>query len=90
MPGKFIKNDISVTIVAKNLDVGQLGEIIDNETYNGMVVTKLFSGDIVALYAPPKCTKYAFETTWINAHATSFHVRVLEPGEQIILSNYKI
>lgn len=82
---KHVKKPIGVTKVAIELEVGELAEILGNNSLAGLVVTKIYGGMIVALTSNEAHT--AFVTTWANAGGLTYYLRVLGPSESVVLDN---
>jgi len=85
MPQKFNRRDEVPNISINDLQIGQLGEIVGDTSYRGMVVTKtsLINSVIVAVCGNSSCK--AFMYTWSDS--PNLMVRVLEPGESVTLTN---
>ncbi len=83
MPQKFNRRNEVPNISINNLRIGQLGEIVGDTSYRGLVVTKAYGNMIVAVCGNSSCE--AFGSTWNDA--PNLMVRVLEPGESVTLTN---
>lgn len=82
MPQKFVTSNRRTTTM-KKLEIGQLAEVQSGLGYDGMVVTKIYEGTIVAVVGNK--SNRAFQSTWTE-HA-DLPVRILEPGESVELTN---
>ena len=86
MASQFKKAEEYVNM--QTLDVGEYGEVMSSGTYKGMVVTKMFTGQFVAVHVPEQHPKKAFEVMWGGReNINGMKVRKLKKGEQVILSN---
>ena len=82
MPQKFVTSSRRMTTM-KQLEIGQLAEIQNSSGYNGIVVTKIYEGTIVAVCGNK--ANRAFQSTW--NYQADLTVRILEPGESVELTN---
>lgn len=82
MPQEFKSIRASQIVKMSELGIGQLGEIINDPTYSGIVVTQCYIG-FVAVYGNDQ--KGAFECCWFRG--ADLEVRLLEPGEYVKLTN---
>ena len=82
------KKDEHYTYI-ENLQVGEFGEVLSNGIYKGMVVTRMFTGQFVAVYVPENdAGRKPFNVMWGGEGNTGcLKVRKLKKGEQVILSN---
>jgi len=70
-------------ILMEDLQYGQLGCIVDNDTHNGDIVTKTFSNYVV-VYSKHNVT---FKTAFNDCVARSMTVEVLDKETKVVLSN---
>lgn len=85
MKQELIKEKIDSTIInATYLKHGQLGRIVGENKYKGLIITKAFC-DLVCVYSEDKDFP-AFSTTWTSPAGSSIKVELLK-DESVVLSN---
>lgn len=82
MPQEFKSIRTSQIVKMSELGIGQLGEIVGDVEYAGVVVVKCYIG-FVAVYGNK--LNDAFQCCWDQK--PTMEVRLLEPGESIELTN---
>lgn len=82
MPQEFKSIRTSQIVKMSELGIGQLGEIVGDNDYAGVVVVKCYLG-IVAVYGNKR--KNAFDCCWYGS--PEIEVRLLEHGEYVKLTN---
>lgn len=83
MKQEYIIMDSYNSYTSQDLSYGELGEIIEDTCYKGLVITRTYQG-FVCVYSPNEKEK-AFKTTWCKELNTS--IRKLINNEKIVLSN---
>jgi hypothetical protein len=84
MPKSEFKKIAGPKVISmQELEIGELGEIVEECGYKGTVVTRTYNDRFVGVFDPKGYS--GFRTTWCGS--PNINVRVLEKGEQIILSN---
>jgi len=88
MPQEFKSIRASQIVKISELGIGQLGEIVGDSEYAGIVITRCCIG-FVTVYGNDR--KTAFECCWfkdgLSYTCGDLEVRLLEPGEYVKLTN---
>lgn len=81
---QFVSNVNTIGTSASEMKVGELAEVISPEEYKGSVIVRTYFG-LVSVYSTSS-TYPAFDTVW-SVVSNAIIVRLLIPGEKVILSN---